>query len=230
MGFWRESVKWWIGPEHAWENLGRGESNLAMSEGAIAYQAARIWPLVFPDVESLRTFWNTLERFVTPTQEEKDSTNADLSPKVVAEVHGKSFASVDELMEYPQRDLQSLTLVATGRWSRHVRVVLHLRKSNTALPLFAAKGGYVFVQGTELHDATGGTKFVDVTDTLAAMTRPATLRERLTGAPLVTRFTEAEYYADSRAAKVRRQAWIGAAIISLLGGYFGAVFQQMLGG
>lgn len=230
MGFWRESVRWWIGPEHAWENLGRGESNLAMSPGAISYQAARSWPLVFPDVESLRSFWNTLERFVTPTDEEIQTTIGDVSPRVTAEVQGHTFATVDELLEYPQRDLQSITLVAVGRPSRYVRVALHLRKSNTDLALFAAKGGYVFVSGTEVHSASEVIRFRDVTDTLTAMTRPATLRERLGNAPVVTRFTEAEYYANSRAAKVRWQAWIGAAVISLMGGYFGAIFKQMLGG
>ncbi|MCA4132937.1 hypothetical protein [Arthrobacter sp. M4] len=204
-----------------------------MSQGSIRYESARRWPLVFPDVESLRTFWATLERFVVPTEAEaaafrEGTQTGSIQANVIAWVHGKMFTSVEDLLEYPQRNLHELRLEALGRPGHHVTIWMHLSKANTDLSLFRATGGYVFVSGTEVHNNSATMVFRDVVDTFLAMTRPATLWERLRRAPIVTKLSEAELYADSRAAKVRWQSWVGAAIISLLGGYAGAFFQQIL--
>lgn len=222
MGFWRESVSWWIGPEHAWENLNRSHG-VAHPAGAVGYTTTRTWPLVFADVESLNAFWATMERFA-------DRRGAEgvnfLSPPVVALAGGRTFSSVEGLLLHPERDLGMVAFHAQGPEGFSLSVELSTRQLRNSLPQLAHVNGYVRISGHEPHDAESQMRVQirDVTDALIAMTRPATRKELWSSAPVITKFTEAEYYANSRAAKVRRQAWLGSAAISLIGGYFGALF------
>lgn len=219
MGFWRESRKWWIGPEHAWENLGRGESNLAMSENAIAFESARSWPLIFPDIESLRLFWKVLEDYGKPGPDEVVGPQS--FERLVATIDGREYASVDELLGVPSRNIKNLTIWRDGPTGRHARIEFHMKKANTALPRFTATGGCVFLVGTDTFTRhQSGVKFSDVSDALLNFTRPATLKERWTGASVVPKYTEAEYYADTRANKVRWQSFglgIVGGILSAMG-------------
>lgn len=209
MGFWRESVSWWIGPGHPWINRDRAEA----ATDILAYSALRRWPLVFRDADSFRTFCELLSRF------------ANGAP-VEIQHGGRSYDSVDSFLITPEKAMNHVLLSTRDEAGHDVRLQISNEPLSTAAPGAIGNTCFVYISGNEPQRRDHNeTRFAAITEALEDYARPVTRYEKIRKRPVITKRTESEYYADSRARKVRRLSWL----FGILGGLIAAFGTHFLG-
>ena len=231
MGFWRESVKWWIGPgAEVWTNFNVPLANLTVGAPGLNYTMARSWPLTFRDADSLRSFLTLLHDFVNDenrTPPRPDGTNEPYVPEpgnVSVTVDGRTYTTVEEVLEIPERLLGEVQITAQGSRFRSFSVIL----SNRAQAHYSFPGSRPHVT-IIAHEAqqypVEDIRVNRVSTAFTDHTRPLTLLERARRAPVIIKRTESEYYADNRARKVRIQSWV----LGIIGGVVGAGLTRVMG-
>lgn len=218
---WREPWAWWNGPVNPWI-----QPTPSTTGGAAVRPlcSLRSWPIAFRDADGLRLFWSRLKSF------------AGAEGRAVVVVNGAELDSVEALLEQPDRVLGNLEFRAfrpvddmnnhgglNTTWSLTVRLL-----NQPFRPVFGSTEftGFVLCSSeTPWPPRDGDVSAVDAMELLDAHCRPMTRWERWRNKAVITKRSEAEFYADERARKVRWQSWG----LGIVGGLIGALVLHWMG-
>ncbi|WP_275779673.1 hypothetical protein [Paenarthrobacter sp. Y-19] len=173
------------------------------TDPTLSFEIRRNWPVTFRDWDSLKAFLNLVSNFANGSR-----------PHIG---DGKTtYASADEFFSRPNPLNTELYVQASAggkSFSLHLTTQAHYPDHGTQ------EKSFVTITATELQQAQVNQIWVaDLFDEFDRLTKPLTRFQRWRNRPVVTKRTEAEYYADRRAAKVRWQSWA----LGVVGGFIGA--------
>lgn len=199
MSFWREPLAWRVGPVDAWE------STLG------SYDRHRTWPVRFRDWDSFKSFCSMAEDYL-------------------GNLYISGARDVDEFYNRPGPANTEVRISVGdgtdegGSFGVHMTTAPHWEQHSPNVLKYVT----MTCKPPAQHNPAG-ISMDALVKAFDLYTVPLTRRERKRNAPVVTKRTEAEFYADEQARKVRRSAWVGSAVISVLGGFAGAWLKTAIG-